>query len=70
MYRRLALDVVLLKESVYPENLNSIGLIQTSAQISTMIIDPRFVKRKLSCNLIKNCSIIHYTIFYIGTGNY
>nr|CAH8848496.1 unnamed protein product [Trichobilharzia regenti] len=68
--KRLALEASLLVDSVYPERLDIVGLIETRSRISAFTIDPRHVskvyKDKTQPNQIRH---IRYTIFYIGTNN-
>ncbi|CAH8848941.1 unnamed protein product [Trichobilharzia szidati] len=68
--KRLALEASLLVDSVYPERLDIVGLIETRSRISAFTIDPRHVskvyKDKTQPNQIKH---IRYTIFYVGTYN-
>ncbi|CAI2728331.1 unnamed protein product [Schistosoma spindalis] len=68
--KRLALEASLLVDSVYPERLDILGMIEPHSQITGFIIDPRHVAKiyqdKTQPGQIKH---IRYTIFYVGTNN-
>ncbi|CAH8541811.1 unnamed protein product [Heterobilharzia americana] len=66
--KRLALEASLMVDSVYPERLNIVGLIETRSQISVFIIDPRHVSRVYKdTTQPRQIKHIRYTIFYVGT---